>query len=231
MNTFLQRVAVVGIASACICIANAVPTRITTLDLGKFPSFGDANVQSGIKSALDAWNLTHDPDLPTYDIGAQPNVKQNQGDTATGFPSFGEDRLSLMLPMGDYNYVFLHWGGPNEDEIYKNPELYYVGGESGGLIFTAPVRHVPATYYTSGPRKGQVKTPAHDKQYGLSFYSFYSAVPTVPEPSLAVPDDGSNAVLLGVGFIGLAGASRWLKRPTAKSNGGIIAALWRRHEE
>jgi hypothetical protein len=158
-------------------------------------------------------------------------VKVEEEDHVRHFPTFDEDTLSLSLPMGDYNYLFLHWGGPNEDDLYKNPELYYIGGDSGGLVFSAPVRHVPAVYYTSGPKKGQIKTPAQDKQYGLSFYSYYSAVPTVPEPSLAVPDEGSNVVLLGVGFLGLAGASRWLRRATASSSGGPVAALWWRHEE
>lgn len=231
MNSFFRSLASTVIASACLCTANAVPTLITTLNLGHFPSFGDGNVQSGIRSALELWNLSNDPDLPTYGIGATPDVKVEQEDRVTGFPSFAENTLSLTLPMGDYNYVFLHWGGPDEDETYKNPELYYVGGESGGLVFTAPVRHIPAVYYTSGSKKGQVKTPAKDKSYGLSFYSYYSAIPTVPETSLAVPDDGSNAVLMGVGFIGLASVGRWLRRSAATANGSPVAALWWRHEE
>lgn len=231
MNSFFRAFTSVVIASACICTANAVPTRITSLDIGNFPSFGDGNVRSGIRSAIETWNLSNDPDLPTYGIGAIPDVKVDQEEHVTGFPSFDENTLSLTLPMGDYNYLFLHWGGPDEDVAYRNPELYYVGGESGGLMFVAPVRHIPAVYYTSGPKKGEVKTPAQDKQYGLSFYSYYSAVPRVPETSLAVPEDGSNAILLGVGFLGLAGASRWLRRSTATANGGAIAALWWRHEE
>lgn len=231
MNPFCQSLLAAMIASACVCTANATPTLITTLDLGNFPSFGDRNVQSGIQSALASWNLSQDPDLPTYGIGATPDIKVEQEDHVRGFPSFDDDTLSLTLPMGDYNYVFLHWGGPDADESYKNPELYYVGGESGGIVFTAPVRQIPAVYYTSGPKKGQVKTPAQEKQYGLSFYSYYSAAPPLPEPSLAVPDEGSNAVLLGVGFLGLAGASRWLKRSSATSNGGAVAALWWRHDE
>lgn len=212
LNTFAAGIAL----AATLVSSQAAPTRITTLDLSKFPSFGDGNVQTGITDAITSWNASHNPDLPTYGIGATPDVKLNQGDSVSGFPSFAANTLSITLPMGDYNYVFLHWGGPDADADYLNPELYYVGDETSSVTFNAPVHHVPAVYFTSGPKNGQIKTPAQDKQYGLSFYSFYSFQPVVPvppsSPGTSVPDTASNALLLGIGFAGLVGGRRLITR-------------------
>lgn len=212
--------------AACISTASAVPTRITTIDLSKFPSFGDGNVQEGISDAIKNWNARYDPDLPSYGIGAKPDIKvaqddddddddddkEKHSDAVKGFPSFDDDTRSIKLPMGSYNYVFLHWGGPNVDDTYKNPELYYIGDETDAVEFTAPVNHIPAVYFTSGPKKGEIKTPAKDKQYGLSFYSFYSFIPPEPTPGIGVPDLASNAVLFGIGFAGVLGARRFFAR-------------------
>lgn len=197
--------------------AQATPTLITTLDLSQFPSFGDSQVQSGIQNAITAWNAANDPDLPTTGIGSTPDVKLNQGDVVSGFPTFGGDTLAIELPAGTYNYVFLHWGGPNVDAFYKNPELYYIGGETGTVNFTAPIytEQIPAEYFTSGPKAGQLKKAASEvnHQYGLSFYSFYSEIPVVPPPPgnpppTSLPDSGASLALLSVGVLGLAGLQR-----------------------
>jgi len=201
---------------------NATPVSIDTLNLAQFPSFGDGNVQSGIQSAITAWNATHDPDLPSTGIGATSDIKLNQAEVVAGFPTFGTGTLQISLPMGEYNYLFLHWGGPNVDVFYQNPQLYYIGGEAGSLTFTAPVysEQIPVVYFTSGSRAGQIKKAAGvvNHQYGLSFYSFYSEIPVitptpVDPPSTSLPDSGTSVVLLGAGLAGIVGLRRsWARR-------------------
>jgi hypothetical protein len=152
----------------------ADPVLITTLNLGSFPPYGDGTVQSGITAAITAWNVANNPDLPLTGIGATPNVKKTNSD-------FGENVVSISLTgLGAYNYIFMHWGGPNTDSTYKNPQLYYLNGVNT-WTFTAPLNGTQV--------------------YGLSFYSLYS-------PTTSVPDGGATAALLGVGLLALAGLAR-----------------------
>jgi hypothetical protein len=186
MNTkFLKAIAGIGLfAVATLATLKATPVLITTLDISQFPSYGDGNVQTGINNAIAAWNVTHDPDLPTVGVGSTPNLKV--GDDAA--PLGG---LSITLDLGAYNYVFFHWGGPNADATYKNPQLYYIGGDSGPVTFTAPWNTAPDP----------------NKQYGLSFYSFYS-----PTDRKTVPDNGATLFLVAIGFMCIAATGR-LFRP------------------
>jgi hypothetical protein len=207
-----KNLTLLALTLGCMTAANAVPILITGLDITQFPSFADDNVQTGVNAGIAAWNAANDPDLPTAGIGATPDVKLNSGDAVSGFPSFGANTLSITLPMGDYNYVFLHWGGPNDDVNYKNPQLYYVGDETGSYSFNAPIHTIPAQYFTSGPKAGQLKSAAEEKQYGLSFYSYYSEIPNLPPPTTSVPDAGSNLGLLGLGMLGVVGLRRFGRR-------------------
>jgi len=170
---------------------SATPVLITTLDLNDFPSYGDGNVQIEINQAIAEWNTLYNPDLPTAGVGATPNFKLNTGG----------NQLSIDLTLGSYNYLFMHWGGPNEDLTYFNPQLYYIGGDSGLTTFNAPVNHIPGHWETKKVKgvDTQVWVEAQDKVYGLSFYSFYS-----PKEPPSVPDNGVSVILLGLGLVSLA---------------------------
>lgn len=171
------------LSAGIVTDAKAVPTLITTLDLAAFPPYGDGTVQTEINDAITAWNAAYDPDLPTTGIGATPNFKATNAD-------FGSNLLSINLTLGDYNYVFLHWGGPDVDASYANPQLYYIGADSGVTTFSAPWNTAPDP----------------DKQYGLSFYSFYSPRGT------GVPDGGATLALLGAGMLGVVALRRRLSK-------------------
>ena len=160
---------------------------------------------------------------PDYDIDVAAEQRAvEQAEVVAGFPTFGTGTLQISLPMGEYNYLFLHWGGPNVDVFYQNPQLYYIGGEAGSLTFTAPVysEQIPVVYFTSGSRAGQIKKAAGvvNHQYGLSFYSFYSEISVITPtpgdpPSTSLPDSGTSVVLLGAGLAGIVGLRRsWAKR-------------------
>lgn len=174
----MKRILITSILFIGVClISQATPVSITTLDITQFPSYGDENVANGITNAINTWNLTHDP-LPTTGINSTPDFKQ----------TISENVLSLNLSLGGYNYLFLHWGGPNDDANYKDPELYYIGNDSGLATFNAPFN------------------TAKDKQYGLSFYSLYS--PKESTPTNSVPDASATVALLGVGLVSIAALNR-----------------------
>ena len=168
---------VVCAALALTMTARATPILITELNLAAFPPYGDGTDQTAINAAIGAYNLDHPmAQLPTTGIGATANIKVNTGDTApTPYPSFSANTLSITVPAGSYNYIFLHWGGPNDDAAYKNPQLFYVGGDTGSDVFNAPLNGT--------------------QQYGLSFYSLYG-----PSGPSNVPDGGMTAALLGLAF-------------------------------
>jgi hypothetical protein len=170
-------VKLLGLAALCVLpltvSLKANPVLITTLNIGAFPPYGDSTVQTGITNAITSWNVTHDPDLPLTGIGPTPNVKVD---------SFPNGTISITLSgLGAYNYIFMHWGGPNADSSYNNPQLYYLGGTTN-WTFNAPTNN------------GQT--------YGLSFYSLYSPTTT------NVPDGSTTALMLGLGLLGLGALAR-----------------------
>ena len=164
--------------------AQATVIKLPTLDLNNFPSYGDENVGIQVNNAINVYNAVFLASLPDYGVGSTPDFKADNS-------VFGTNLLSIDLTLGSYNYVFLHWGGPDIDESYKNPELYYIGSDTGTYTFVAPWNTAPDP----------------DKQYGLSFYSFYSEVP----PTSNVPDGGSTVALLGLGMIGMTVIGRRVK--------------------
>lgn len=141
-----------------LCLAPAVvavPISIP-LDQNDFPPFGDPQVVAPLNAAIAAYNLANGTSLPES-IDATPDIKVNTNDAApVGYPQFPDDTLSITLPVGDYNYVFFHWGGPGGGTA----ELYYLGDLADGTTetFNAP------------------------SQNGLSFYSFYDPNGNTPVP-------------------------------------------------
>lgn len=190
MKNFKKMAICVALVGCMALDAKAIPTQITELNIGAFPSFGDGNVGTQVGLAITAYNLANpSATLPTSGIGSTPNIKVNTGDVAPSpYPSFGANTLSISIPAGSYNYIFLHWGGPNEDASYFNPQLFYIGGETGNLTFNAPVN----TAANGGTGR-----------YGLSFYSLYS-------PTTSVPDGGSTIALLGSALVGVGALRRKL---------------------
>lgn len=163
--------------------ATATVILLPTLNINNFPSYGDENVGVEVNKAIETYNAVFLASLPDYGVGVTPDFKADNS-------VFGNNLLSIDLTLGSYNYIFLHWGGPNIDASYKNPQLYYIGDDTGTYTFNAPWNTAPDP----------------DKQYGLSFYSFYSEI-----PRSNVPDGGSTVALLGLSLIGMVAVSRKVK--------------------
>lgn len=173
---------IAAVILSCTLSVSAMATVILlpTLDLNSFPSYGDGNVGTQVNKAIASYNAVFLASLPDYGVGIVPNAKFGSDEAPLG-------GLSLDLTLGSYNYIFLHWGGPNIDAAYKNPQLYYIGADTGTYTFVAPWN----------------TEPNPDKQYGLSFYSLYSEI-----PSSNVPDNGSTVALLGLTMIGMVALRR-----------------------
>ncbi|OGP89063.1 MAG: hypothetical protein A2156_12750 [Deltaproteobacteria bacterium RBG_16_48_10] len=137
----------------------ATPIQLASVPFSDLGNAGDGTVQTWLIAMITAYNTTHDPDLPTDSVGAHPDIKVIQGGfPPPGYPSFGEDTLSIALPGNLNDYLVLHWGGPGGGtfqafDLTTTPEV--------SDIFTAPGRN------------------------GLSFYSFYGEGESAPIPEPA----------------------------------------------
>lgn len=174
---YIKNLLAATILSCTLAVSATATPILIPLDISKFPSYGDSNVGNQINLTITSYNTLFATALPTYGVGALPDYKADNS-------TFGTDKLSIDLALGGYNYIFLHWGGPDLDTYYKNPQLYYIGADTGTYKFVAP-------WNTEPPK---------DKQYGLSFYSFYSPI--------NVPDNGSTVALLGLGLVGMSVVAR-----------------------
>jgi hypothetical protein len=167
-----------------VCTAPAWATPIAIpLDQDDFPPFGETQVDEPLNQAIEDYNTANGTSYPTS-IDETPDIKVATGDAApSGYPDFGPDTLSITLPVGDYNYLFFHWGGGAGG---GTAELWYLGEcpDDATAEFTAPTGN------------------------GLSFYSFYDPNGTTP-----VPDGGSMIALIGLGLIATAFAVRHAKSP------------------
>lgn len=130
--------------------------------------FGDATVLNWLKADVSAYNATYTASyaIPTAGAGNAPLEKVTTGSG----PS------SINITLGEYDYIFLHWGGQNGGWA----QAFYIGDGTGTYTFESPPGGHPAVG-------------------GLSFYSLYG--PT----QKSVPDGGSTAILLGasLSFLGL----------------------------
>jgi hypothetical protein len=184
MNNIKKLLFAFIVGCALAISAQATVIKLPTLDINNFPSYGDENVGIEVNKAILTYNAVFNTDLPTSGVGSTPDFKADNS-------VFGSNLLSIDLTLGNYNYIFLHWGGPDIDASYKNPELYYIGSDTGTYTFVAPWNTAPDP----------------DTQYGLSFYSFYSEIP----PTSNVPDGGATVSLLGLGVIGMTFIGRRIK--------------------
>ncbi|HEU6448546.1 MAG TPA: hypothetical protein VFV23_08930 [Verrucomicrobiae bacterium] len=140
-------------------------------DLG---NFGDATVYDWLIADVNSYNTLYGTTLPapTGNVDGTPYQKTEVS---------GGDSISLALD-GNYDYVFLHWGGQGGGWA----QAYYIGNLDGTFEFDAPPGGHPAVG-------------------GLSFYSFYGG-----KSCGNVPDGGNTAALLGLGCFALIfGASKF----------------------
>jgi len=165
----LVRVAILGCVLVALPEARAVPVDITVSggalvvaapksDLG---NFGDGTVFSWLTSDVANYNSIEVTSLPA------PTQTGDQTGLTSGA---GGNSITLDLP-GNYNYLFLHWGGQHGGWA----QAFYLGNLAGDYTFD------------NSTIDGGAGNPAVG---GLSSYSLIDDVPLAP-------DGGTTFVLLG----------------------------------
>jgi anti-sigma factor RsiW len=108
MNRGLNMFGMVRMAAAVAVLA-AVQLSATPILLNTSPLPGTQPANQGQQTVAD-WLDSLTPAV--NDIGNAADLSVNQGDPApAGYPSFGANVNPLTLPVGDYDYLVLHWGG------------------------------------------------------------------------------------------------------------------------
>jgi hypothetical protein len=138
------------------------PTWATPIPLITDPAYsqpansGDNTIQSWLVGLITAYNSENSLSLPTDGIGAVPDLKVDKNFSAPfPYPPFGNDTLSINLPLNEYDYLVFHWGGS--------------GGGTYEAFDLMTDRQLSYTFPAPG-------------QNGLSWYSFYRPATSVPEP-------------------------------------------------
>jgi hypothetical protein len=104
---------------------------------------GVPTVQAWLQALVNEYNLLNDPDLPAVDATPAQDVTTPSGP------------LSLTISVLGYNYLTVHWGGP-QDDSNDHSQAWYLGGSLASFTMTAP------------------------GQWGLSGYRLWNRVP-VPD--------------------------------------------------
>jgi hypothetical protein len=165
------------------------------IDLTNYPAMAQPT-DSG-KGTLEAWllglvnnyNANFDPDLPAPGLEEFRNINDGVDHSPGGdFPAFGLNVVTLNIPVGGYEYLVLHWGGPaapcgtHEKCADPNYQAIYIGDPGAATFYTA-----------SNLNDG----------HGLSSYGLYN-----PVQKDQVPDGGMTLTLLGGVLVGLGALRR-----------------------
>jgi hypothetical protein len=152
MTTFAKSVA--GLA-VVLSLVQAKATIVLDNGSSDQPgNSGQGTIQTWLAGLVTAYDTAH----PTAHLPAPGDevfrVNHSGGSPSappagySTFPTFGSGVLSITLPMGDFDYVALHWGGSGGG-VYQ---AYYVGDDrSGSLEFSAPGDNGLSWYDTFGP--------------------------------------------------------------------------------
>jgi hypothetical protein len=132
--------------------ALAVPIRLddvlyiqpNTTVPGNPTNQGVSTVQAWLQDLVNEYNLQNNANLPAVDAFPAQAVTTPSGP------------LSLTISVLGYNYLTVHWGGPQKDDSNDHSQAWYLGGSLASFTLTAP------------------------GQYGLSGYRLWNRVP-VPD--------------------------------------------------
>lgn len=122
---------------------------------------GDATVAQWVIDTVDAYNSAKGTSFSTANV--DPTGHDAGADTPSG-------PLAKTLPVSEYDYLVLHWGG-NTKHGDVTHQLFYLGTCPDGATF-------------------EFLAPSGN---GLSYYRFFG--PGAPPSS--VPDGGNSLILLG----------------------------------
>ena len=112
------------------------PLHALTINITSFAAqpgnSGQGTIEAWLSTLVTGYNAANNPDLPAPGLEL---FRQNSGAASpglpSGFPTFGNDTLSIAIP-GGYEYIGLHWGGQGGGTY----EAFYVGGTAN--VFNAP---------------------------------------------------------------------------------------------
>ena len=71
-----------------------------------------ATLEAWLASAVLGYNVANDPDLPASGGEVFRNVNDGISNWP-GFPGFGANVTNLQIPVAGFQYLVLHWGGPD----------------------------------------------------------------------------------------------------------------------
>jgi hypothetical protein len=158
------------ILSICVVALALTQAQASTIDLTDYgPQPADRTkptIEAWLDSLIANYNTAH-ADLP--DPGLRLfRVNSDDATSPAGFPTFSGG-TSITLPEGEFDYLTLHWLGPNGGFT----QAFYVGDVTTGTItFESPL---------------QTKLNGIDqKQYDLSWYAGFHKVTATPEPAIMV---------------------------------------------
>ena len=190
-----------------IVLALALATALATAGVGKaeasfidltnYPTrsqpgnSGQVTLEAWLLDAVMDYNAANNPDLPASGLEVFRNINNNSDSSPSqSFPAFGANVVSLNIPVAGYQYLVLHWGGPDSPCqagrcVDPNYQAIWIGDPGFATYYTA-------TNFVDG--------------HGLSSYGLYG--PTAN----AVPDGGMTLALLGGALIGVGALRRQFHR-------------------
>jgi hypothetical protein len=188
MKRLSRRIIILAACLAFCAVASAIPWSITDADDGSPANAGDKTVAAWLGGVVNDYNQDHfgagllAPGSLLYKLNSDGTSVGGPPPGPGEYPCFGAGTLSITLPVDDYLYLVLHWGGKGGGVW----QAFYLGdaspGDEGTYTFDAPGKH------------------------GLSSYSYFAN----PEPP-RVPDAGPTLVLLGLALCGVWMMRRKLK--------------------
>lgn len=163
----------------CTLSTDALPIRLDTAPYitphtsiaGNPPNQGVPAVYGWLHDLIHAYNAANQPDLPA--LATAPSVDSSASGNIT----------EMTITVRGYQYLTVHWGGPQKNPNNDHTQAWYLGGALENFQLVAPV--------------------FRGKQYGLSGYRLWNPVPVT-----RVPDGGGTVTLLGMGLLGLWACSR-----------------------
>ena len=161
----MKKLLVHGASLVALTMAvSATPVLLNTTPLPgtQASSQGDAVVAAWLNSLAG-----------TSFTGSDVSVNNNNTGAPTGYPNFGPNTNPITLPVGDYDYLVLHWGGSGGGVDYA----YDLTACADGSTFTF--------------------APLDGRNNGLSSYRFYGPNGSVPDTGSTLALLGLGVCLIG----------------------------------
>lgn len=143
------------IASMCLASAQA---DIDLTPYGSQPgNAGDGTIDAWVTTLVDNYNAANNPDLPIP--ASSFTYKSTGASPATGYPTFGNNALSIKIPTGGFDYIALKWGNGQTANPYQ---LFFIGTTAdltAGSVTLNNIQNGLSDYWLFGPTPLQPAVP------------------------------------------------------------------------